>query len=238
VTRIADPHLRRGAGSLLLVAGTAGVLFALTAPGGSNAGAPRTIDLGAGVRTLDVDLAAAKVRVVGGSGDRATLHVLGGDGIAHTGDGSTSRVRCEPGADCSGATLEVRLPARAGVRARLGSGSVSVTGVSGALDLRGASAALSAIDARPAALRASTRTGAIHISLAAVPDSLEARTATAPISISVPYAYKSDGYAVRARTRGHLDLDITDVRSRRAPRLLAGSESGDILITQRYPNLS
>jgi hypothetical protein len=238
VTLIQDPHLRRGAGSLLLVAGTAGALFALTAPGGSSAGAPRTVELGVGVRTLDLALVSAKVRVIGAPGDRATLRVLGDARIEHSAADGSARIRCAAGADCAGATLEVRLPRDAGVRARLGAGSASVTGVSGPIELRATSAALSAIDVRPRSLHATTRSGAIHISLDRVPTVIDARSSTAPISITVPYAYESDGYAVQTRTRGHLDLDITDVRGRRAPRLRATSQTGDILITQRYPNMS
>jgi hypothetical protein len=238
VTVTADSHLRRAAGSLLLVVGTAAALFALTAPGGSSAGGPRTIDLGAGARTFDVDLASAQVRVSGGSGDRAMLRVAGDARIDHALAGGIARIRCAPGADCSGVHVELRLPRSAGLRARLGAGSASVSGLGGAIDLRSTGAALSVLDAKPDTLRAQTVSGAIHISLARVASLVDARSTSGAISVTVPYAYRSDGYLVRTRTRGHLDLDITAVKGRRAPQVRAASDTGDILITQRYPNMS
>jgi hypothetical protein len=238
VSATADPHLRRGAGSVLVALGTAGVIFALTAPGGSSAGDARTIDLGAGLRTLDLDLAKADVRMSAATGDRLTLRVVGDARIAHSVAGGTARVRCAAGADCSAVRLELRLPRAAGVRARLGAGSAKVTGLAGAIDLQSTSATLTVFDAKPDTLRVRTASGAIHVSLARVATLVDARSTTGSIAVSVPYAYRTDGYAVRTRTRGHLDRDITAVKRQDAPAVRAISDTGDLLITQRYPNMS
>jgi hypothetical protein len=238
VSVAADPHLRRGAGSILVALGTAGAIFALTAPGGSSAGAADTIELGVGLRTLDLDLAKADVRMTASTGDRATLRVVGGARIEHVVAGETARVRCGTGADCSGVRLELQLPRAARVRARLGAGSVKVTGLAGAIDLKSTTATLTVLDAKPKTLRIRTASGAIHVSLARVPALVDARSTTGSIAVSVPYAYRTDGYAVRTRTRGHVDLDITAAKRRRAPTVRAMSETGDLLITQRYPNMS
>jgi hypothetical protein len=113
-----------------------------------------------------------------------------------------------------------------------------VSGIAGAIVLRSTSAALSALDVRPRSLRATTESGAIQVSASRVASVVEAESTTGPISISVPYAYASDGYAVSADTRGHRDLDITASAARGAPAVRARSRTGDILITQRYPNMS
>lgn len=234
----ADPHLRRGAGSVLVALGTAGAIFALAAPGGSSADGARTIELGSGLRALELDLARADVRMSAATGDQATVRVTGDARIEHAVESGTARVRCGDGADCAGVRLDVRVPRAVGVRARVGAGSMKVTGLGDSIDLQGTSATLTVFDATPRTLRVRTTSGAIHVSLARVATLVDVRSTTGAIAVSVPYAYRTDGYAVRTRTRGHLDRDITAVRRRDAPAVRAMSQTGDLLITQRYPNMS
>lgn len=234
----AGSPLRRGAGSALIAVGTAAAIFALTAPGGSSAETSRTVELGAGIRTLDVDLASAHVRVAGAAGETATLRVEGGEHVQHTLAGGTLRVRCAAERSCAGAHIVVGLPRAAGARIAVRDGSVAVERLDGPVALRSHSATLTAFDLRSPAVEVATGSGAVHVSLARVARTLRATSADAPLYLTVPYAYASDGYRVRAHTDGHADFDITRSKEANAPRIEAQSDTGDLLITQRYPNMS
>ena len=224
----------RTGGATLLSLGTAAAIFAVVAPG-RDAG-PRTLGLGTGVRSVSVTLERAEVAVR--AGERASLRVRDGEHVTRSRSGAAVVITCAAGRSCVGARLELTVPRATDLAARLHAGRAEVTGIAGRIDLEGESAALSAIDVRPSALRAVTGSGAVHISLNGIASTLTARTRTSPISIAVPYAYASDGYRLRIRTQGHRDLDITRSPSRSAPTIDAASRSGDLLITQRYPNMS
>jgi hypothetical protein len=193
----------------------------------------------AGITTIDVSTDRGSVRVVASDRDDISLHGSISDGLGGT--DLSARVRgsrlqvdgsCAfPVAYWCTASYTLRVPRDVKVVLWSGSGDVSVTGVSGVVELSSQHGDLDATRLRSARVHASTDHGSVRLGFLTAPRAVDASSTHGDVAVVVPR--ESGPYRVHASTdHGDLNTDVrTDPAAERVIELW--SAHGDV--TVRYP---
>lgn len=145
-------------------------------------------------------------------------------------DGTVLRVtaRCPGrGTDRCEAAFVVTVPKAAAAKAELGAGELRVTGLAGDQDLTANAGGVTADGLTAGQVGARSRAGAVELTFAAAPRSVDAESTAGAVTVRVP----GGPYAVSAdTTAGSTDVDVPTDAS--APsRITASSTAGDVTVT-------
>ncbi|MHA6759828.1 DUF4097 family beta strand repeat-containing protein [Streptacidiphilus sp. PAMC 29251] len=129
------------------------------------------------------------------------------------------------------ADVRIQVPAGTPVDAESTSGALTVSGLSGALDLDSASGPIQGNDLRSALAQVRSASGPISLTFADAPHQVTARTSSGPIDIDVP---RGDHYRATAQSdSGPASVDDGLDTPTAADTLTATSDSGPVDIAYR-----
>ncbi|GAY11361.1 DUF4097 family beta strand repeat-containing protein [Pseudonocardia sp. N23] len=223
----------------LVLAGCGNVQFTGSGSGAGDTSAPgetSTQRHDVAVTRVDVDSDSGTVRVEAGadgsarvdrtlrwSGDRKPV-------VTETVEGSVLRItaRCPgSGSDRCEAGLVVTVPAAAAATVQLRAGGVTVTGLSGDLDLTSNAGGVTGERLGATTVKAETSAGGVDLGFATAPRQVDARSSAGSVTVTVPggpYAVTADSSAGDARV-----TVPTDPAAR--SRITARSSAGDVTVT-------
>jgi len=194
----------------------------------------------AGVTTVDVSTDRGSVRVIGSDRDDISMHTFVSDGLGGT--DHTERIRngrllvdasCAfPVAYWCTASYTLRVPRDVKLIAWSGSGDVTVSGVTGAVDLRSQHGDLEATRLRASQVHAATDHGSVRLRFASAPRRVDAASDHGDVEVVLP---RGDTYRVELSTgHGETHADVrTDPDAARVIEL--SSDHGDVTVRYGAP---